>query len=72
MGDREQDVRRRPEERSGAGKEDQQGSRAERRPDRRAGLGVASEIGAVRLGAEGRRDAEAEGGGREAHGPRRG
>lgn len=66
MGDREQDVRRRPEEWGGAGKEDEQSSRAEGRTDRRAGFGVASQIGAVRLRAKGRRDAEAESGGREA------
>ena len=69
MGDREQDVRRRPEEWSRAGKEDEQGSRAEGRPDRRTGVGVAAEVGAVRLGTEGRRDAEAQGWGPDAHGP---
>jgi hypothetical protein len=69
MGDREQDVWRRPEEWSGAGKEVEQGSRAERRADRRAGVGVAPEIGAVRLGTEGRRDAEAQSGRRETHDP---
>jgi hypothetical protein len=70
LGDREQDVRRRPEERSGTRKEDEQGSGTERRPDRRSGFGLASEIGAVRFGAEGRRDAETEGdGGPEAHHP---
>jgi hypothetical protein len=65
LGDREQDVWRRPEERSGAGKEDEHGSG----PERRAGVGVAPEIGAVRLGTEGCRDAEAQGSRRETHDP---
>lgn len=70
MGHRERDVRRRPEERGGAGKEDEQGSRTERRPDRRAHVGIAAEVRAVRLGAEGRRDAEAQGGDPETQHPR--
>jgi hypothetical protein len=69
VGDRKRDVRRGPEERSGAGKEDEQGSRAERRPDRRTRVGIAPEVGTVRLGAEGRRDPQ-EGGNPETQHPR--
>jgi hypothetical protein len=47
----------------------EEGSRAERGPDRRPGVGLASEVGAVCLGPEGRRNAEAQGWGPDAPDP---
>jgi hypothetical protein len=60
LGDGEQDVGWRPEERLGAGEEDESRSGAEGRPCRWPRVGVASQVGALGVRAESRGYAQAE------------